>query len=198
MWRPLTGVAAAGVMHGSGRAWTRASGGAHAVVCSLPHVTRRVRDNASERHARTPSFRAACARHNQRARPLTHSEPRHACSDFIAATSAQAHHDAHCWRPATPSTIRSGRHRSRPERRQDTGRAKACAWAALPSGGRLRQPSPVRTWVPAWPASMASIWSSEPITARWPVVKTKRHAASTFGPIEPAGNGCCASACGVM
>ena len=53
------------------------------------------------------------------------------------------------------------------------------------------------TSVPALPASICSIWSSEPIKAFLPVASTKSQAASTLGPMEPLGNACCASMCGV-
>ncbi len=44
------------------------------------------------------------------------------------------------------------------------------------------------TWVPALPATTAATSSSEPMAARLPVALTKRHTASTLGPIEPDGN----------
>ena len=50
--------------------------------------------------------------------------------------------------------------------------------------------SATQTCVPAWPASMSSILSNEPITALLPVANANPIAASTLGPIDPAGKAC--------
>ena len=44
------------------------------------------------------------------------------------------------------------------------------------------------TLVPAEPSTICSMSLRAPIAARFPVLSTKRRAASTFGPIEPAAN----------
>ena len=46
----------------------------------------------------------------------------------------------------------------------------------------------IDTWVPAVPLRMCDRSLSAPMTASLPVVRAKSAAASTFGPIEPAGN----------
>jgi len=53
------------------------------------------------------------------------------------------------------------------------------------------------TIVPALPATMAWASASAPIAAMAPVRSTKRQAASTLGPIDPAGNSWLRSAAGV-
>ncbi len=42
--------------------------------------------------------------------------------------------------------------------------------------------------MPAVPATIPVMSASEPIAARPPVLATKRAAASTFGPMDPAAN----------
>jgi hypothetical protein len=44
------------------------------------------------------------------------------------------------------------------------------------------------TFVPAVPATIPAMSASEPIAARLPVLAAKRAAASTLGPMDPAGN----------
>ena len=57
--------------------------------------------------------------------------------------------------------------------------------AGAPTAAGERSPAG-STWVPASPRTMRSASARAPTAARRPVASTKRQAASTFGPIEPA------------
>ena len=53
------------------------------------------------------------------------------------------------------------------------------------------------TCVPPLPSTSASMSSSDPMAARFPVAATNSIAAATFGPIEPAGRSIASSSAGV-
>ena len=53
------------------------------------------------------------------------------------------------------------------------------------------------TCVPPLPSTSASMSSSEPMAARFPVAVANSVAAATFGPIEPAGRSIASSSAGV-
>ena len=92
-------------------------------------------------------------------------------------------------RPRCPSTCSACRTRSA---------LSACHTVPPTSGtgagdGRLGRsahaaPARVTTFVPAFPATIPVMSSRAPTTARLPVFWAKRTAASTLGPMDPAGN----------
>ena len=109
----------------------------------------------------------------------TGAQPKNAgyCQAVTASSVApsyracRAAHRSACAAPADPSTPTTTRGR-----------------CPLPVSVMMLLSSALRTIVPALPSSRAWASSRQPMAAMPPVAATNRQAASTLGPIEPAGN----------